>query len=202
MTASTNEALNTGNYMITKGNTLSDCTPVSVKDELQTVPIHPVNGKSSKKEPPKRKSQLNGASGKPKSGSGSVKMNSSGSSVDSSVESVGHPLVAGSLHMDRRDTGNSTASSSNLDAYSPINLDKQETLKLEKKRERNREAARKCRTRKLEKIAVLEIQVKNLTDANKLEKSKTDSLRDEINEFKQKLEMHKKMHNCDLKINI
>ena len=40
------------------------------------------------------------------------------------------------------------------------------------------------------------------TDANKLEKSKTDSLRDEINEFKQKLEMHKKMHNCDLKINI
>lgn len=104
----------------------------------------------------------------------------------------------------RRDTGNSTtSSSSNLDtSFSPINLDKQETMKLEKKRERNREAARKCRTRKLEKIASLEIQVKNLTETNELEKAKTDKLREEINVIRMKLEQHKRIHNCDLKLTI
>jgi hypothetical protein len=47
--------------------------------------------------------------------------------------------------LSRRDTDSSTSSYANMDDP--------EHARLEKKRERNREAARKCRTRKLEKIA-------------------------------------------------
>ena len=106
----------------------------------------------------------------------------------------------------RRDTDNSistNASSSNMDSsnFSPINLGSQETMKLEKKRERNREAARKCRTRKLEKIATLELQVKNLIDSNNLERAKTNTLNDELVSLRKKLEAHQKLHNCNLNIN-
>lgn len=113
----------------------------------------------------------------------------------------------------RRDTDNSLAStgdsSSNLDSsnpnnnstsFSPINLDSQETMKLEKKRERNREAARKCRTRKLEKIATLELQVQKLIDTNNQERAKTNALNEEILNLRKKLEAHQKAHNCNLNL--
>ncbi len=103
----------------------------------------------------------------------------------------------------RRDTDNSTTSSaSNIDStsFSPIDLENQEVLKIEKKRERNREAARKCRTRKLEKIALLEKEVQRLTESNELERMRTSSLRDEVNKIRKKLEEHQKSNQCDLKV--
>ncbi|CAF0754218.1 unnamed protein product [Brachionus calyciflorus] len=102
---------------------------------------------------------------------------------------------------DRRSTDKSTTSSTG-DAFSPVNYADQDDLKLEKKRERNREAARKCRTRKLQKIADLEQKVKILTDSNNEQKNKNKALMDEINEIKLKLQTHQKAHNCDLKLDL
>jgi len=209
-----NSNINTGNFVLvqtTNGlngssaesqdyNILANKT-INIKDEkdcLQTVPVHPHNlpNRSNNKVQPPAKSRNNKASTK-QTKSASI-VNKSDSLNDSSSATPNS-----SSFNSRRDTGNSTSSSSNLDtSFSPINLDKQETMKLEKKRERNREAARKCRTRKLEKIASLEIQVKNLTETNEMERAKTDKLREEINTIRLKLEQHKKVHNCDLKLNI
>lgn len=49
---------------------------------------------------------------------------------------------------------------------SPIDMENQERIKLERKRMRNRVAASKCRKRKLERISKLEDKVKNLKNEN------------------------------------
>jgi len=59
--------------------------------------------------------------------------------------------------------GNSLSSSPPM---SPINMESQERIKLERKRQRNRIAASKCRRRKLERIAKLEDKVKLLKNDN------------------------------------
>ena len=106
----------------------------------------------------------------------------------------------------RRDTENSllsNLSSNSSSEYGSSNLesnDPADCIKIEKKRERNRLAAQKCRTRKLEKIESLEKQVKTLTEANEAQRSKSRQLIEEIQQLKQKFEMHAKMHNCDLKV--
>lgn len=184
-------------------NIISNKT-MNIKDErdiLQTVPIHPNNMLNNRTL--NKQSTLNNNKTRNKQSGKTPKSASINKSSDSFNDSSTNTPNSSSFNS-RRDTGNSTSSSSsNLDtSFSPINLDKQETLKLEKKRERNREAARKCRTRKLEKIATLEIQVKNLTETNEQEKAKTDKLREEINIIRLKLEQHKKVHNCDLKLTI
>merc|ERR1711971_720862 len=48
----------------------------------------------------------------------------------------------------------------------PINIESQEKIKLERKRLRNRLAASKCRKRKLERISQLEVKVKDLKGEN------------------------------------
>jgi len=48
----------------------------------------------------------------------------------------------------------------------PINMESQEKIKLERKRLRNRLAASKCRKRKLERISQLEVKVKDLKGEN------------------------------------
>jgi len=171
-------------------NIMTNATNKLNKDEFQTVPEHPPM--SNKAKPPAKRKTNNTAGNKTKQ----AKLNSL--STDSSVESLNNQS-SGSI-VNRRDTGNSSIDSSNLDAYSPINMDNQARMKIEIKRERNREAARKCRTRKLEKIAQLEIQVKNLSAANEMERAKNETLAEEISKIRQKLEVHKKVHNCDLKM--
>ncbi|KAF5288306.1 hypothetical protein FQR65_LT12039 [Abscondita terminalis] len=49
---------------------------------------------------------------------------------------------------------------------SPVDMEAQERIKLERKRQRNRLAASKCRTRKLERISRLEDKVKHLKGEN------------------------------------
>merc|ERR1719159_1365274 len=48
----------------------------------------------------------------------------------------------------------------------PINMASQEKIKLERKRQRNRLAASKCRKRKLERISHLELKVRDLKGEN------------------------------------
>lgn len=60
----------------------------------------------------------------------------------------------------------STRSTNSSSGTSPINMENQSKMKVERKRERNRVAAAKCRMRKLERIAQLEERVKELKDQN------------------------------------
>jgi len=172
---------------------MTNATNKQIKDEFQTVPEYPSVVKKAKA-PAKRKTgntTANTVGNKSKQ----AKLNSL--TTDTLIDSLNNQ-DSGSIN-DKRDTANSSIDSSNLEAYSPINMDNQARMKIEIKRERNREAARKCRTRKLEKIAHLEIQVKNLSAANELERAKNESLAEEIAKIRQKLDMHKKVYNCDLK---
>lgn len=78
----------------------------------------------------------------------------------------------------------------NTPPVSPINMEHQEKIKLERKRERNRVAARKCRTRKLERISRLEDRVDDLKGQN-TELSKTaNNLREQVARLKQQIMEH------------
>ncbi|KAK2180150.1 hypothetical protein NP493_456g01018 [Ridgeia piscesae] len=73
---------------------------------------------------------------------------------------------------------------------SPINLECQERIKLERKRARNRVAARKCRTRKLERISRLEDRVAILKGQNNNLSDTAKSLRDQVFKLKQEIVEH------------
>lgn len=73
---------------------------------------------------------------------------------------------------------------------SPINMADQEVIKLERKRARNRVAARKCRTRKLERIARLEDKVADLKGQNNDLATQASKLRDEVCKLKQTIIEH------------
>lgn len=73
---------------------------------------------------------------------------------------------------------------------SPINMANQEVIKLERKRARNRVAARKCRTRKLERIARLEDKVSDLKGQNNDLSAQASKLRDEVCNLKHTIIEH------------
>jgi len=75
---------------------------------------------------------------------------------------------------------------------SPINMESQEKIKLERKRARNRVAARKCRTRKLERISRLEERIAELKGQNNDLASTAVSLRDTVTKLKQNIVEHVK----------
>lgn len=75
---------------------------------------------------------------------------------------------------------------------SPVNMEDQERIKVERKRSRNRVAARKCRYRKLERISKLEDRVRELTgQKNELAQS-ASQLRDQVARLKQQIMEHVK----------
>ncbi|KAJ3600729.1 hypothetical protein NHX12_031706 [Muraenolepis orangiensis] len=73
---------------------------------------------------------------------------------------------------------------------SPIDMENQEKIKAERKRLRNRQAATKCRRRKLERIARLEEKVKVLKNDNAGLSSTASVLRDQVAQLKQKVLTH------------
>lgn len=73
---------------------------------------------------------------------------------------------------------------------SPINMEDQERIKVERKRLRNRLAATKCRKRKLERIARLEDKVKVLKTENTGLASAASALREQVAQLKQKVMSH------------
>lgn len=78
----------------------------------------------------------------------------------------------------------------NSPPLSPINMANQEVIKLERKRARNRIAARKCRTRKLERIARLEDKVADIKGQNNELSTQASKLRDEVCKLKQTIIDH------------
>ncbi|XP_025413544.1 transcription factor AP-1 [Sipha flava] len=83
---------------------------------------------------------------------------------------------------------------------SPINMESQEKIKLERKRQRNRVAASKCRRRKLERIAKLEDKVKVLKNENTELTTVLNRLLEQISQLKQTVVEH--MHSgCEFAMN-
>jgi hypothetical protein len=73
---------------------------------------------------------------------------------------------------------------------SPICMESQERIKLDRKRARNRVAARKCRTRKLERISRLEDRVSELKGQNSDLQVTAADLRNEVCKLKQQIMEH------------
>ena len=72
----------------------------------------------------------------------------------------------------------------------PIDMDEQETVKLERKRARNRQAATRCRNRKLERISRLEERVTELKGQNSQLQQSAAALREEVARLKQAIIEH------------
>lgn len=83
---------------------------------------------------------------------------------------------------------------------SPIDMENQERMKLERKRLRNRIAASKCRRRKLEKIARLEDRVSILKGENTELLNKVTFLKDQVCHLKQQVLEHVRS-GCDILTN-
>lgn len=75
---------------------------------------------------------------------------------------------------------------------SPIDMEDQERIKLERKRYRNRIAASKCRRRKLERIAKLEDKVKDLKNENAELAANASKLREQVCHLKEQVLNHVK----------
>ena len=73
---------------------------------------------------------------------------------------------------------------------SPLDMDNQEQMKLERKRMRNRMAASKCRKRKLEKIAQLDERVKQLKNENSDLAAVVKKMKSSVAQLKQEVLEH------------
>ncbi|CAG5108639.1 Oidioi.mRNA.OKI2018_I69.chr1.g3887.t1.cds [Oikopleura dioica] len=74
----------------------------------------------------------------------------------------------------------------------PVDLEKQEEEKVERKRERNRIAATKCRKRKIERINILEEEVKMLNEKMSEHMNTKRKLQIEIDELRNRIRAHVK----------
>lgn len=82
------------------------------------------------------------------------------------------------------------SSSSSSPSIHPLNVLEAEKFKLDRKRERNREAASKCRKRKLEKIQKLEEKVKQVKNQNSELTASIIEYRDKLDLLRQQLMEH------------
>ena len=73
---------------------------------------------------------------------------------------------------------------------SPINMASQERIKLERKRARNRQAATRCRNRKLERIATLQDQADRLRATNNQLASEVGRLRETVYQLRRDISRH------------
>ncbi|RZC41882.1 bZIP 1 and/or Jun domain containing protein [Asbolus verrucosus] len=79
---------------------------------------------------------------------------------------------------------------SNTPPMSPVDMEYQERMKLERKRQRNRLAASKCRSRKLERISKLEDKVKLLKNENADLASVVNQLKEHVGLLKLEVMQH------------
>ncbi|UJR22807.1 hypothetical protein I4U23_025837 [Adineta vaga] len=125
--------------------------------------------------------------------------------TNSQISSSRHRSISSS--MNENDSSNSTAPSSPTGSYTYSNHIKDElqhvpsmktghsgepndAVKKERKRERNRQAAQKCRTRKLTRIAELQKRVNDLQGKNKDLTGIAESLKTDINKLEKQLQDH------------
>jgi len=87
-------------------------------------------------------------------------------------------------------SSSSSSAVSGVAPLSPINMEVQESAKLERKRARNREAAARCRKRKLERISNLDERVNELKEENADLASVVKRLRASVCQLKQEVMEH------------
>ena len=74
--------------------------------------------------------------------------------------------------------------------FDPIDLESQEAIKHQRKKERNRQAAQRCRKRKIEREETLKVKVKDLKSKNSELTSLASTLRMQVCELKQQVMRH------------
>lgn len=84
--------------------------------------------------------------------------------------------------------------------HSPIDMENQEKIKLERKRQRNRVAASKCRKRKLERISKLDDRVRCLKGENSELGGTVKALKEQISQLKQQVIEHIRA-GCEVPVN-
>lgn len=89
-----------------------------------------------------------------------------------------------------KDEPQTVPSAASSPPLSPIDMDSQERIKLERKRQRNRVAASKCRRRKLERISKLEDKVKLLKGENAELAQMVVKLKEHVSRLKQQVIEH------------
>lgn len=89
-----------------------------------------------------------------------------------------------------KDEPQTVPSLGNTPPMSPIDMETQERIKLERKRQRNRVAASKCRRRKLERISRLEDKVKLLKGENTELSSVVNRLKEHVCQLKEQVMEH------------
>ncbi|KAK2587574.1 hypothetical protein KPH14_003702 [Odynerus spinipes] len=107
-----------------------------------------------------------------------------------SVQSVGTESSVSQGLMQIKDEPQTVPSVSSSPPMSPINMENQEKIKLERKRQRNRVAASKCRRRKLERISRLEDKVKVLKGENSELSAVVHKLKEHVCRLKEQVMDH------------
>ncbi|XP_043677236.1 transcription factor AP-1-like [Vespula pensylvanica] len=107
-----------------------------------------------------------------------------------SVQSVGTESSVSQGLMQIKDEPQTVPSVSSSPPMSPIDMENQERIKLERKRQRNRVAASKCRRRKLERISRLEDKVKVLKGENSELSAVVHKLREHVCRLKEQVMDH------------
>ncbi|XP_047361266.1 transcription factor Jun-like isoform X1 [Vespa velutina] len=102
-----------------------------------------------------------------------------------SVQSIGTESSVSQGLMQIKDEPQTVPSVSSSPPMSPIDMENQERIKLERKRQRNRVAASKCRRRKLERISRLEDKVKVLKGENSELSAVVHKLREHVCRLKE-----------------
>ncbi|KAK2587573.1 hypothetical protein KPH14_003701 [Odynerus spinipes] len=107
-----------------------------------------------------------------------------------SVQSVGTESSVSQGLMQIKDEPQTVPSVSSSPPMSPIDMENQERIKLERKRQRNRVAASKCRRRKLERISRLEDKVKVLKGENSELSAVVHKLKEHVCRLKEQVMDH------------
>lgn len=108
------------------------------------------------------------------------------------IMTMSNPVQNNPLVMQIKEEPQTVPSLCSSPPMSPVDMENQEVMKVERKRARNRIAARKCRHRKLERISRLEEKVDELKNENEDLSSTATSLREQVCRLKQQILEHVK----------
>jgi len=133
----------------------------------------------------------------------SINGNDSSNSALSSTDASpipSHTILLNKVKDEPQHVPNMRSNTSSNSPMDRVNMEQNEVIKKEKKRERNRQAAQKCRTRKLTRIAELQKRVTDLQDKNKDLTDTADRLKTDINRLERQLQEHQ-TQGCSLTFN-
>merc|ERR1712227_469775 len=112
------------------------------------------------------------------------------SSASGSMDSTDQIRIKEEIPSNQNNSRGRKSTNKKLSLMGPIDMKSQEKIKLERKRQRNRLAASKCRKRKLERISHLEGKVKDLKGENVELANVVKKLKESVYSLKQEVLEH------------